>query len=542
MTGQVSATFELDPQDTYRQVYDQAYAREVTRLERAAAQRSKVSADAARQELDKVEREVRRRRWLRDPAAWAAERAGTFLWSKQREILEALRVHRKVAVRSCHGSGKSFIAAHAVGWFVDTRRLGDAAVVTTAPSDSQVKAILWKEIRQLHSKARLPGRVNLKEWWLVPEGGDLEKMVAQGRKPNDYDASAFQGIHEQAVLVVYDEACGIPGASDIVPQSLWEAGESLLVNEECRELAIGNPDDPSTYFEKICRPGSGWHVVDVCAFDTPNFTGEYVPPRVAKALVGRVWVEEYRAAYAPDWTWTEDGKRCVPPTDKREDEANPIWVSKILGKFPVITGAQGLIPVQWIEAAQKRALDAVEPVELGVDVGNGGDSSTVAVRRGPVVRVVHEDHNPDTMQTCGKVVSLMRENRATLVKVDKIGVGAGIYDRGKELDLPFEGVCVGEAALDAERFANLRAELWWAVRERFERGDVDLDEADARTASELAEMRFKRTSGGQILIESKDEAKRRGVKSPNRADAVMLAFAPARVEEQRKHAGVLLRR
>src|SRR5262249_41588035 len=155
------------------------------------------------------------------------------------------------------GPGKSYTAAQIAAWWLDGHPVGEAVVVTTAPTDRQVKVVLWKEIRRVHSKAQLAGRTNQKEWLMTPEGGE-EEIVAFGMKPADYDPAAFQGIHARYVLVIYDEACGIPGAgaqpssgSHMNASSLWEAGDSLLTNDDCRMLAIGNPDDPSAEFARI---------------------------------------------------------------------------------------------------------------------------------------------------------------------------------------------------------------------------------------------------------------------------------------------------
>jgi hypothetical protein len=142
------------------------------------------------------------------------------------------------------------------------------------------------------------------------------------------------------------------------------------------------------------------------------------------------------------------------------------------------------------------------------------------------------------MQTCGKVIEERKGCGAVRVQIDKIGIGAGVVSRGVELHEPFVGINVGEAAIDSERFLNLRAEYYWALRERFEAGDVDLDPSDKQLASELCSIRFKRTSRGQIQIESKEDMKRRGIPSPNRAEAVMLAFAVIVVTAS-KRAGLL---
>lgn len=463
-----------------------------------------------------IDAELARRRYLADPIAWAVERLGDTLWSAQRRILEAVRDHRRVAVQSCHAVGKSRIASVVASWWIDTALPGDGFVVTTAPTAPQVRAILWREIGRAHVRGKLPGRVNQTEWWLTMPAGN-EELVAFGRKPDEYDPAAFQGIHARRVLVILDEACGVPAP-------LWDAADSLIANDASKLLVVGNPDDPSTEFASVCKPGSGWHVIQVGAFDTPNFTGEPVPPSLAALLIGRTYVDEKRHKWAPAWGWTEDGSRCIPPVGAGPDDTNPLWQSKVLGQFPQ-SGTGGLIPIAWIRAAMARDLATDGPNELGVDVGGGGDSSVVAHRRGGVVRILREDTNPDTMQTCGHVIQDLRTTGATAAKIDMIGIGKGVVDRGRELEQPFRGINVGETARDAEHFVNRRAELWWAMRDRFQAGDIDLDPDDEDTAAELCSLRYKATSRGQIQIESKDDAKRRGVPSPNRADAIMLAFA-----------------
>lgn len=486
--------------------------------------------DSLPQVASAIRQERRRRKWASSPEAWADERAQSFLWSKQRDILQSIVENRRTAVKSCHGAGKSFTAAQAVAWWLDIHPPGKASVVTTAPTDRQVRVILWKEIRRVHARAKLNGRTNQKEWYMTTLSG-VEERVAFGMKPSDYDPAAFQGIHARYVLVVLDEACGIPGKTQDNPQSLWDAADSLLSNDDCRELAIGNPDDSSSEFAQICKPGSGWNVIGVSAFDTPNFTGEIIPGYLRHDLVGTTWIEEKRKAWAPEWSWTEDGKACVPPEGAKVEDAHPLWLSKVIGVFPEFQNQTGLLRIPWVERAMKQYIEPGTPNVLSLDVGAGGDASCLGHRLGKVFRVLSEDHNPDTMQTTGKTVAERRRLGAAQVKVDEIGIGKGVTDRGKELGEPFVGINVGEAANDSEHFANRRAELWWGIRDRFESGDIDLDPKDEALAAELLTIRYKRNSRGQILIESKDEAKRRGVRSPNRAEALMLAFAEPREDD-----------
>jgi hypothetical protein len=231
-----------------------------------------------------------------DPAGWVKVRLGEHLWSGQIEIAQAVPMYRKVAVKACHGPGKSYIAGRIVGWWIDVHTLGEAFAVTTAPTDAQVKAILWREISRAHKRGGLLGRVTLDAQWKTGTG----ELVAYGRKPADHDESGFQGIHDFFVLVVIDEAGG-------VPKTLWTATDTLVTNEDARILAIGNPDDPNSEFARICEGApedgtsgmskEGWWVITISLFDTPNFTGEWVPDRLRKVLPSRVWLEESRCGH-----------------------------------------------------------------------------------------------------------------------------------------------------------------------------------------------------------------------------------------------------
>ncbi len=478
-----------------------------------------VDPETAAAELQAIEEEMRRRRWRGNLELWAQERMGETLWSGQRKILRSVSQNRRTAVQSCHEIGKSYSAALVVAGWLDIWPPGEAFVVTSAPSGPQVKAILWREINKAHSRGGLSGRVNQTEWYMELEGGN-EALVAFGRKPDEYDATAFQGIHARRVLYVFDEACGMP-------ESLWEAADSLIANDYGKALAIGNPDDPGSEFRKICKPGSGWNVIKVSAFDSPNFTGEELPQRVKDELIGPIYVEEKRRKWAPTWRWTDDGKRVEPPAGVDPTQTHPFWQSKVLGEFPARNEAGALIPIAWVEAAQQRTLEPSGPWELGVDVGAGGDSSVIALRKGSVVRIISEDQNPNTMETCGNVLTALEQTQADQAKVDSIGIGKGIVDRGLELEKPFVPVHVGVAADDPKHYINRRAELYWHLRELFETGDIDIDPEDDDLAAELVEIRYRRLSNGKIQIESKKEMKERGMPSPNRAEAVMLAVSPA---------------
>lgn len=492
--------------------------------------------------------------WSQDYALWITERCGESLWSKQREICDAVLRYRKTAVRSCHETGKSFLVARIAAAWICNHPAGEAFVVTSAPSARQVRSILWREIGRVHAKAGLPGRTNQTSWFLDMPAGN-EELVAFGMKPDDMDPTAFQGIHAKYVLVLFDEGCGMPGL-------LYEAAESLIANDNGRFVVIGNPDDPSTEFAKVCAPGSGWHVIGISAFDSPNFTGEPMPEDVLQQLIGRIYVEEKRKKQASSWVWTPDGTRVVPPPGGKLEDTHPFWQSKVLGQFPVQNEAGSLIPLSWIRQAQERTLEPSYPNELGLDVGasEGGDPSCCGHRRGSVFRVLYEERQPDTMKTTGKLIHYLKNPTigAQLAKVDYIGVGRGVVDRCKEQSLPVWPISVSEAStvtscmrckhewdqrtlprescpkcggtVTQKVYANLLSQLWWSLRERFEIGDIDLDPEDEDLAGELITLRWEPNSKGQTQVRYGDGP------SPNRADALLMAFAP--VPLPTTHAGL----
>lgn len=507
-------------------------------------------------ELAEIESEIQRRRWAEDPAAWARERLGDELWSGQARILQSVKDHRKTACPTCHEVGKSYSAGVIAAWWLDTHKVGEAYVVTTAPTAPQVELILWKEIGRAHQRGKLKGRVLQTEWKIAV--GERTETIGIGRKPSDYAPAAFQGIHAAFVLIIVDEANGVRGP-------LWNALDTLMANDNSKVLEIGNPDDPSGEFFAHCKPGSGYHIVTISAFDSPNFTGETLSPKITRELIGHTYVEEKRKKWAGNWRWVDaegrttdwiHGIRVVPPTKQLEDGsivedrelslANPLWYSKVLGQFPENADAGGLIPISWIKAAQLRTLAPSTTLrhELGVDVGGGGDATAVCHRRGSVYRIRRTDHDPNTMSQCGKVIDDLRQTGATVAKVDKIGIGWGIVDRGKELNKPIVGINVGEGptepppgseeASEDDRFLNKRAEFWWGVREAFESGDIDIEDESTPygedLAADLCNVRYERQSSGKIkILDKRKDAQGHAVSSPNLGESLMLAHAPVPV-------------
>lgn len=441
----------------------------------------------------------------REPARWVEQRAKLELWSGQHRIMQSVRDHRQTVVQSCHEIGKSFTSALVACWWLDVHPPGTAFVVTTAPSDKQVKAILWREINRLHARLGLAGRTNLGEWYIGKE------LVAFGRKPSDYDPAAFSGLHAEHMLVIVDEGCG-------VPKALFDAASSLIADEGGKILAIGNPDDADGEFFQICKPTSGWNVIKIGYRDTPNFTDEPVSPELRRRLISRLWVEERALGWGRE---------------------SAIFQAKVEGEFPK-TGSNGVVPLGWAEACRWLEHPSVGVAEGGIDVGAGRDRTVLRERRGWRAGREFVFVNPDPMEGVALLVEKINEWGLTRVKVDPIGVGWALLGRLRELSSRHNptgetthhaevvGVNFSSSPTEGleEKYVNKRAEVWWSVGREYSRLKLwDLSECDEDTLGELCAPGYKlMDSKGKIKIEPKEDVIKRTGRSPDRADALLLAF------------------
>lgn len=408
----------------------------------------------------------------------------------------------------------SFVASRLVSWWLSVHEEGEAFAVTTAPTAAQVSAILWREIRRAHRKGKLDGYITsgaVPEWKI--EGCE---PIGYGRKPADEDQAAFQGIHSLFPLIVVDEACG-------VPRTLFDAVDALATNENARVLAIGNPDSSTTHFAKICQPGSGWNVIRIDGLETPNFTAEAIAEHPALAEL----FDEL--GLSPSTESVPDGLRplllspmWVEERIHRWGVASPLFTAKVRGMFPEV-GDDVLIDPAWIRAARARTCDPAPWSILGVDVARyGSDRSILCIRRGPVGRIIGDRVKQATTATTGHVIAATREHGVDEIRVDGVGVGGGVVDQLVEQRYEVVDMQSGGAPADSKRFLNARAEWYWTLREMFEHDEIDIDEADDELAAQLGSLRFAYTSKGQIKIESKDDMRKRGLPSPDKADSLML--------------------
>lgn len=521
--------------------------------------------------IDQLRQQSRKALYYDNPVLWAKDVLGIEPWSKQRDILNSVQNNIRTCVRSCHGSGKSFIASIIAAWWVSTRPLGEAIVVTTAPTYHQVHSILWEDIRKHHINARerykeglspmeLPGYITQSDQWKTDDG----MLIGFGRKPADNNDHGFQGIHRRYVLVIIDESCGIK-------QNLFTAVEAITTTENSRILAIGNPDDPSAHFYEFFKGRLGpdgnpiWNAIDVSSFDSPNFTrmheGHYEgcddPLCLQREYAGR-WdrdkdINPETLPLLPNKTWVDDRR-----VEWGEDSA--LWASKVLGAFPDVT-TNTLFSVSTIytgHSTEVKPLQASRRI-LGVDVARfGADYSTVYMAEQGVIKTVVEQFDEETgenlkpvetitdlpgvkvrmldfwgktdaVETVNRIHQLALKHAVHEVRIDGEGMGGPMIDSLTRLaDTTYRVVAMRSSASSPDRFRWLNARAWWyaEAERRMRVGEIDTDPRDEKLQSELLAHQYHfKNQFTSLQIESKDEMERRGIKSPDFSDAFCYAVA-----------------
>ena len=458
-------------------------------------------ADVTKQDILKAQKE---------PVNFIETFFGVNLWGKQKDIANALVDNRIVAVRSCHGSGKTFMAAQIALWWVLTRPY--STVVTTAPTGRQVNELLWKEIRKSFKNAKLRF-----ENMGMQIGGEMLPKAPKLTFDDDWlcigfstdDPTNFQGWHSPGgILAIFDEAPGV--APDI-----WDAVQGVIVGESDRLLCIGNPTETSGPFYNTFKTDNAAKKFHISAFDVPNVQkGKTVIP----GLCTKEWVEERKREWA---------------------ENTPMWQSRVMGNFPDTSDAT-IIPLSWAEEAAHRYQKAVKkdigPMVMAVDVARfGADSTVFAFATAGGIKEMINAPKADTMETVGHVLKTFEERggfeRITEIRVDADGLGAGVFDRLKEQLGPIVVEMRGGMRAESnERYLNKRAEWYFTLRELLDpdsENPVFIPDNPALIA-QLSSIKWKINSRGLIQIESKEDMKKRGVKSPDEADAAVMAMATQR--------------
>jgi hypothetical protein len=389
-------------------------------------------------------------------------------------------------------------------WWVATHDPYEVALICSAPTYPQIARVLFRELKDNHNLARqlgnaLPGHINQSEEWKLDDADGT--LIGFGRRPSDTDiVSAFQGIHRRFVFVILDEAGGIPA-------DLYTAAEAVTTSADSRVLAIGNPDRRATEFHRIFREDDTWNKIHISAYDTPNFTGEWVPEDVKPLLIQPAWVDRQKIA------WGEESAR---------------FKSKVLGQFPDEDDTAFFSQVALDKAMDVDIVEDMEvPVIMGVDLARfGEDDSVIYSNRGGRVRKYASWSKATALESANRVHTAALELGCKEVRVDGAGLGGPVVD---QLAAMGEGIytvisMLGSAASpDRTRWFNARAFNFDSLREQMLSGGIDLDPDDSALVDEMMMLRYKFATTGSIQIESKDDMRSRGVKSPDNLDAVVYA-------------------
>jgi hypothetical protein len=406
----------------------------------------------------------------------------------QAQALDAIAKHDRVAIKSGHGVGKTAFESWVVLWWLMTHY--PCKVAVTANSAHQLSDVLWTEIDRW-ARNMPPAFKDLLEFKsdkISLKGATDSFAVARTSRRENPESLA--GFHSPHMLFVVEEASGVPNV-------IFETASGALSTPGAKIIMCGNPTRSDGYFyDAFHNDRDKWHCITVSCEE-----GEYVDPKFIDEMA-----------------------------DKYGAESN-VFKVRVLGEFPTQSD-DVLLPLHLIEDAVTRDVEAgpTTPVVWGLDVARfGGDRSALAKRQGNVlVEPIKTWQNKDLMELAGIVLSeydaVPYSMRPQAIYIDAIGLGAGLADRLRELDMPAVAVSVSETASLKDRFNRLRDELFWSCREWFEARDCHIPD-DGTLMAELSGIRYKYLSTGKLKVESKDEMKRRGQRSPDVADAFVLTFA-----------------
>jgi hypothetical protein len=460
---------------------------------------------------------------VREPALFAENVLGLRLWDKEIEILKSIKTRRRTAVKACHAVGKTFTLAVAVLWWL--ARYRDGIVLTTSPTQRQVRTQLWSEIHRLVDHARVPfPKLKTTEFKFRDDDN-----FAIGFSTNQTEN--FQGYHGKYVLIIADEAPGIESG-------IWDAIAGTMAGGTVHIVMAGNPTVPSgAFFDAFTHERGLWSCFTIDPFDSPNLKGLELEQLLrmdpseggpldrnpVPYLVTKRWVYDQYFAW---WHGSEG--------------SSPNWLSRVLARFPD-QAQNALFKMIWLERAKRNALQSpisdsgAGPLVAGVDVG-GGQAETVAY----VCECKHDRRRIIRMgawrgeDTRGQVVNFLNEyrSRLSIVRVDAIGIGHNFGLHLRDCRFPVELINVGMPCESkpqlgendpVRRFVNLKASFYQALADAFEHDQVE-GLSDEATIGQLAGLLTEVDSHGRMKIESKEDARKRGVPSPDRAEALMLAL------------------
>jgi hypothetical protein len=422
-----------------------------------------------------------------------ADREGPDEW--QTDFLEQLGRHIrerqpgdviKMAVKTGRGVGKTAMEAWLILWLMTTRP--NFAGFATANTGDQLDDKLWRELALWHQRS-----VNKDDFeWTASRFSHRSAKNTWGvdaLKWSEHKPDSLGGLHNngRGQCAIVDEGSGVPG-------SIYDVIEATMTDPDSFVFVFGNPLRKSgRFYELFTRFLHRWK----------TFTVDSRKSKVANQNSIQEAIEDYGL--------DSDYVRM-----------------NVLGEFPK-ADSQTLIPLPLIEAAQVRKVDGNEryrPV-WGLDVARFGDDRTaLCVRRHRKVEKVETWRGLDTMQTAGRIKLAYDEaaldDRPSVIVVDVIGIGAGVVDRLRELELPVRALNVSEMPAIRSKFHRLRDEMWWKGREWFEGMNVEC--SDRIIGAELADVLYGFTSAGQIKVEPKHDIKERLGRSPDVGESLLLSL------------------
>jgi hypothetical protein len=443
-----------------------------------------------------------------DPAEFAERVLGLQMWSKMREIFDAVTAgHRRILVRSCNGAGKTTAVAALCLWKLCQN--ADTIVITTASSWTQVRQTLWREIRSQARRAGLftseKGKRRITETQIK-----LDDMhFAIGISPNIPENA--MGFHAEHMLIAIDEATG-------VSQEILDALTGNATSEDAQIIMICNPIDMQSVPYQAEVSGE-WHTISISAFDHPNvIAGE----NIIKGAVTRRSVEDMLRSWS----------RTVPPGVKHSlyvpwldtwYKRTSIVDARILGEWADVEH-DGFIDMELIQ----RSVD-IESLgderAIGVDIARKRDRSVIAFFVGNT-QLPFEEVFGGVQAVADRVTSLYHEGWK-LIALDDGGVGGGVSDILIKNGVPFHDVNFGGGPLNCLKhpkpLLNTRAEMYFLIEEELRDGEIKLLD-DLELHQELAAPRLQFSENAtKYMMEKKELVKRRLGRSPDKADATVLA-------------------
>jgi hypothetical protein len=476
-------------------------------------------------------------RWKNDWNLFAYDVLKARLDKEQQDVLSSFQFNPRTAVASGTSRGKDYAAACCALCFLyltptfgeDGSLVGNTKIALTAPTGRQVKNIITPEVRRLFRNAKvLPGR-------LVADDirTDYEEYFLTGFKAGDDNTEAWSGFHAVSTAFIVTEASGIS-------ETVWNSIEGNLQGNS-RLLIVFNPNITTGYAARAMKSDR------FAKFRLNSLNAENV---VSKKLLipGQV-----------DYEWVKDKVEnwcfAIQSTDFNEGEGDFRWGNglyrpndlfrvKVLGMFPKVA-EDVLIPYEWIEIANEnwKRLQEEEFVpkkncKLGVDVaGMGRDDSVLCPRYGnyvPSFEAHQSGGAADHMHVAGMTAKYL-DKKGTKAYIDTIGEGAGVFSRLQELKYKNAYSCkYSESARGLNditgeyTFANMRAYLYWALRDWLnpKNGFGAALPPHDKLMEEATETHWKFQSNGSIIIEPKEDIKKRIKRSPDYMDALVNTFYP----------------